>query len=292
MNNGIGKSWNKRIYRVGELSPLEKVIAYVVLIGFLCLFAFPLVWMISTSLKTLGDIHQIPQTWIPWEPQWGNFTQVFRDAPFALFIWNTCWYTLVTVFTTVFVSSLVAFAFARLRARGKTALFALVLSTMMIPHEVVMIPQYLIFNKLDLLDSYLPLIIPSIAGSAFLIFLLRQFYMGISRELDEAVKIDGGGYFVLYFRIILPLSLPAMITAAILEFMYRWKDLMGPLIYLNTRDNYPLSLGLANFTAAYGQTPWHLMMAASLIAVIPPLLLFFFMQKYFIRGIVISGSKG
>ncbi|MEK8128300.1 carbohydrate ABC transporter permease [Paenibacillus filicis] len=292
MNNGIGKSRNKRIYRVGELSPLEKAIAYVFLIGFLCLFAFPLVWMVSTSLKTLGDIHQIPQTWIPWQPQWGNFVQVFRDAPFDVFLWNTCWYTLVTVFTTVSISSLVAFAFARLRARGKTGLFAVVLSTMMIPHEVVMIPQYLIFNKLGLLDSYLPLIIPTIAGSAFLIFLLRQFYMGISRELDEAVKIDGGGYFILYFRIILPLSLPAMVTAGILEFMYRWKDLMGPLIYLNTRDKYPLSLGLANFTAAFGQTPWHLLMAASLIAVLPPLLLFFFMQKYFIRGIVISGSKG
>ncbi|WP_240762517.1 carbohydrate ABC transporter permease [Paenibacillus thalictri] len=292
MNGNTGISKGKKIYRIGELSPLEKAVAYILLIAFACLFAFPLIWMISTSLKTLGDIHQIPQTWIPWQPQWGNFTQVFRDAPFNVYIWNTCWYTLVTVFITVFVSSLVAFAFARLRARGKTGLFALVLSTMMIPHEVVMIPQYLIFNKLNWLDSYFPLIVPAIAGSAFLIFLLRQFYMGISRELDEAVKIDGGGYFVLYFRIILPLSIPAMITAAILEFMYRWKDLMGPLIYLNTRSNYPLSLGLANFTAAYGQTPWHLLMAASLLAVIPPLVLFFLLQKYFIRGIVISGSKG
>ncbi|EXX85412.1 sugar ABC transporter ATP-binding protein, partial [Paenibacillus darwinianus] len=160
------------------------------------------------------------------------------------------------------------------------------------PPQVTLIPQYLLFNKLDWIDTYLPLIIPSLAGSAFLIFLLRQFYMGISKELDEAVKIDGGGYSTMFFRIILPLSIPAMATAAILEFMYRWNDLIGPLIYLSTGSKYPLSLGLSNFTAAYGATPWNLLMAASIVAVTPPLLLFFFAQKYFIQGIVISGSKG
>jgi len=292
VNRGFSSIWTRKTYRVGDLSPLEKGIVYLILTGCLFIFAFPLVWMISTSLKTLGEIHQFPQTWIPSPPQWVNFKQVFQDAPFGNYLSNTVGYTLVTVFSTVFASSMVAFAFARLRARGKTALFAIVLSTMMIPYEVVMIPQYLIFSKLEWLDTYLPLIIPSFAGSAFLIFLLRQFYLGISRELDEAVKIDGGGYFILYFRMILPLSVPAMVTAAILEFMYRWKDLMGPLIYLSTQTKYPLSLGLANFTAAYGQTPWNLLMAASLMAVIPPLILFFLLQKYFIRGIVISGSKG
>ena len=155
-----------------------------------------------------------------------------------------------------------------------------------------MIPQYLLFNKIGWIDSYLPLIVPSLGGSAFLIFLLRQFYLGIPRELDEAVKIDGGGYLTMYFRVILPLSIPALATAGIMEFMYRWNDLMGPLIYLSSTLKYPLSLGLANFRAAYSATPWNLLMAASLVAVLPPLLLFFFAQKYFIQGIVISNTKG
>ncbi|MBN3526154.1 carbohydrate ABC transporter permease [Paenibacillus apiarius] len=279
-------------YVHGELSVIQKTAIYAVLFLFLGLFLFPIFWMVSTSLKTLGQVFQLPMIWIPNPPQWDNFAEVFRVSPFGTYLWNTIWYTGVTVFATVLTSSLVAFAFARLRARGSKVMFGLVLSTMMLPPQVVMIPQYLLFNQLGWVDSYLPLVIPSFAASAFLIFLLRQFYMGISHELDEAVKIDGGGYFTMYFRVILPLSLPAMATGAILEFMYRWNDLMGPLIYLNSSEHYPLSLGLANFTASYGSTPWQLLMAASVIAVTPPLLLFFFAQKHFIRGIVISGSKG
>jgi multiple sugar transport system permease protein len=265
---------------------------YALLFAGLILFAFPLFWMVITSLKTLGSVHKLPMTWIPSPFQWENYVQVFQDVPLGLYVWNTIWYTAITVVTTAFASALVAFGFARLRARGSTILFALVLSTMMIPPQVTLIPQYLLFNKFDWIDTYLPLIIPSLAGSAFLIFLLRQFYFGISKELDEAVKIDGGSYFAMFFRVILPLSIPALATAAILEFMYRWNDLIGPLIYLSSGEKYPLSLGLANFTAAYGATPWNLLMAASIVAVIPPLLLFFFAQKYFIQGIVISGSKG
>lgn len=252
--------------------------------------------MITTSLKDLGDVHKLPMTWIPSPFKWANYAQVFfHDVPLASYIWNTVSYTAITVFFAVTLSSsLVAFGFARLRARGSVILFALVLSTMMIPPQVTMIPQYLLFNKFDWVDSYLPLIIPAFGGSAFIIFfLLRQFYMGLSKDLDEAVKIDGGSYFTLFFRIILPLSIPSLATAAILEFMYRWNDLMGPLIYLSTGEKkYPLSLGLSNFTAAYSATPWNLLMAASIVAVLPPLLLFFFAQKYFIQGIVITGSKG
>ncbi len=150
----------------------------------------------------------------------------------------------------------------------------------------------ILFNQIHWNNSYLPLIVPAFTGSAFVIFLLRQFYFGISKEMDEAVEIDGGGPGVMYWRILLPLSVPALATAAVLETMSRWNDLFGPLIYLNDSSQYPLSLGLANFTAAYGQTPWNLLMAASIVAVIPLLLLFFFTQKVFIQGIVISGSKG
>ncbi|MBS4178453.1 carbohydrate ABC transporter permease [Lederbergia citrea] len=280
----------KRTFGFGELSTSGKIVVYVLLFLGLLLFAFPVLWMLATSVKTLGGVHK--QTLFPETFEWRNYVEIFDVAPMGMYLWNTSWYTLICVIGAAFSSSLVAFGFARLRARGSLILFGIVLSTMMIPSQVTMIPQYLLFTKLGWADSYLPLIIPSFGGSAFLIFLLRQFYMGIPRELDEAVKIDGGGYFTMYFRIILPLSIPALATAGIMEFMYRWNDLMGPLIYLSTQTKYPLSLGLANFQAAYAATPWNLLMAASLVAVLPPLLLFFFCQKYFIQGIVISGTKG
>lgn len=276
----------------GELGLGGKFFVYLLLFAGLLLFAFPIFWMIITSLKTLGSVHKLPMTWIPNPFVWHNYVQVFQDVPLLKYVWNTVTYTGMTVFAAAFSSSLVAFAFARLRARGSTILFGIVLATFMIPPQVTLIPQYLLFNKINWIDSYLPLVVPAFTGSAFLIFLLRQFYLGISKDMDESVKIDGGSYATMYFRIILPLSIPALATAGILEFVYRWNDLIGPLIYLSTGDKYPLSLGLANFTAAYGATPWNLLMAASIVAVIPPLLLFFFAQKYFIQGIVISGSKG
>jgi multiple sugar transport system permease protein len=282
----------RKSYNHGELGPAGKVLVYVLLFLGLLLFAFPIFWMVTTSLKELGDVHVLPMIWIPNPVKWGNYKQVFEDVPLLTYLWNTVWYTAITVLATAFSSAMVAFGFARLRARGSGVLFGIVLATMMIPPQVTMIPQYLIFNKLNWIDSYLPLIVPSFTASAFLIFLLRQFYLGISKDMDEAVKIDGGGYFTMFFRIILPLSIPAVATSAILEFMYRWNDLIGPLIYLSSDNKYPLSLGLANFTAAYGATPWNLLMAASIVAVLPPLLLFFFSQKYFIQGIVISASKG
>ncbi|MFC5701887.1 carbohydrate ABC transporter permease [Cohnella faecalis] len=282
----------RKSFAYGELKLVEKGLLYFVLYGGVILFVFPLFWMLITSLKTLGDIHKLPMTWIPSPIQWGNYKQIFIDAPMGKFLWNSIWYTCVSVVGIMIASSMAAFAFARLRARGSTLLFALALSTMMIPSQVTLIPQYLLFNEIHWTGSYLPLVVPAFTGSAFIIFLLRQFYLGISREMDEAVKIDGGSRFTLYWRILLPLSAPALATAAVLELMSRWNDLFGPLIYLNDSAQYPLSLGLANFTAAYGQTPWNLLMAASIVAVAPLLLIFFFAQKVFIQGIVVSGSKG
>lgn len=285
-------SLKKTSYAPGELSSTGKLITYLILGTGLAIFLFPVLWMVFTSLKSLEQIVSEPLSLLPSTWNWSNYVEVFENHPFGTYLWNTTWYTIVTVIGTVFFSAVIAFGFARFRARGKTVLFAVILSTMMLPPQVIMIPQYLLFNTIGWVDSYLPLTVPVLAGSAFLIFLLRQFYMGLPKELDEAVMIDGGGYFTIFFRIILPLSTPAMATAAIMEFMFRWNDLIGPLIYLNTQDLYPLSLGLANFTAAYAATPWQLLMAASVMAVVPPLVLFFFAQKYFIQGIVISGAKG
>ncbi|TSB46015.1 carbohydrate ABC transporter permease [Alkalicoccobacillus porphyridii] len=285
-------SFRKTSYAPGELSSIGKLITYCILGVGLSIFLFPVLWMVFTSLKSLEQIVSEPLSLLPASWNWSNYGQVFENHPFATYLWNTTWYTIVTVIGTVFFSAVIAFGFARFRARGRTVLFAVILSTMMLPPQVIMIPQYLLFNTIGWIDSYLPLTVPVLAGSAFLIFLLRQFYLGLPKELDEAVMIDGGGYFTIFFRIILPLSTPAMATAAIMEFMFRWNDLIGPLIYLNTQELYPLSLGLANFTAAYAATPWELLMAASVMAVVPPLILFFFAQKYFIQGIVISGAKG
>lgn len=283
----------KRKYAaVGQHSLLMSIMIYALLLAGLVLFIFPVYWMISTSLKHPPDIYSFPPKWFNFPIRWQNYADIFTLVDFHLYLKNTVLYTASVIIGTVFSSSMVAFGFARLRARGSIILFAIVLGTMMLPYQVTMVPQYLLFNKLGWTDSYLPLIVPSFAGSAFAIFLLRQFFMGIPKELDEAVKIDGGGFWTTYFRMILPLSVPSLATIAILEFISRWNDLMGPLIYIDSQSNFPVSLGLANFTAAFGQTPWHLLMAASTVAITPPLVIFFFTQKYFIRGIVISGSKG
>ncbi|KIL42554.1 sugar ABC transporter ATP-binding protein [Gordoniibacillus kamchatkensis] len=267
------------------------VLVYFLLFLFSIVFLFPLCWMFLTSVKELGAIYLVPPQWIPKVFQWENYMKIFRDYPLGTYLSNSVEYTIISTFGIVLSSSLVAFGFARIRARGKDPLFALVLATMMLPYQVTMIPQYLLFRKLGWVDSYLPLVIPAFTGSAFIIFLLRQFYIGLSKDLDEAVSIDGGGYFTIFFRIIIPLSLPAMATAGIMEFMYRWNDLLGPLIYLNTTNKFPLALGLANFTSSYGATQWNILMTAAVVSVIPPLLLFFTAQKYFIQGIVVHASK-
>ncbi|GMA60463.1 carbohydrate ABC transporter permease [Alicyclobacillus fastidiosus] len=279
-------------YSPGNLSTPGKVTVYTLLIIGSAFFLFPVIWMLATSLKTQGAVSLMPPQWIPHPFRWRNFIDIFTVEPVGRYLLNTVCYSLVCVVGSTISCALVAFGFARLRARGKNIIFGLVLATMMVPAQVTMIPQYLEFVKLGWINTYLPLTVPAFfAVSAFNIFLLRQFFAGIPRELDEAVKVDGGGYFTTFFRVILPLSTPALATVGILEFMARWNDLMGPLIYLNTTNKFPIALGLANFSAAFGATPWNLLMAASVVAVIPLLILFFLAQKYFIKGIVINASK-
>lgn len=171
-------------------------------------------------------------------------------------------------------------------------LFILVLATMMIPSQVTMIPLFVLFKQLNWVDTFKPLIVPNFFGSAFFIFLLRQFFMTIPIELDDAAKIDGCGYLGIYGRVLMPLTKPALATVAIFGFMWNWNDFMGPLIYLNSRDKLTVSLALSRFTGMYGMTAWNLLMAASLVVALPCLVLFFFTQRYFIQGIVITGLKG
>ena len=252
----------------------------------------PVLWMVSTSLKTLGQTLIFPPKWIPEPVVWQNYPQALTFLPFHIFAKNTLIYTSLTVFGETLASGVVAFAFARLRARGRDLLFLLVLSTMMVPQQVTMIPQYILFTRLNWTNSLKPLIIPAFFGSPYLIFLLRQFFRTIPRDMDDAARIDGCGWLGTYWRVIAPMSTPALTTVAILSFMWHWNDFLGPLIYINTKENYTISLGLSRFTAQYGATPWNLLMAASLVTVLPCVLLYFFMQRYFIQGIVISGVKG
>jgi multiple sugar transport system permease protein len=229
----------------------------------------------------------------------------YSSTPFAIFMKNTMVYAFATMFGEVLSCSLVAYGFARLRAPGKNVLFMLLLATMMLPWAVVMIPSYVLFtryipdflNKLfsthiRLADTWYPLIVPTFFGSAYLIFLTRQFYMSINKEYDDAARIDGCGFFQTWWRIIIPMSQPVLTAMAILSFTYHWNDYMGPLIYLSSTSKLPLSIGLANFQQSYGGTPWHLMMAASLITVAPLVVIFFALNRYFIQGVVVSGVKG
>ncbi len=238
---------------------------------------------------------------------WENYIEAwtFKTTPFGIFMKNTVIYALVAVFGEVLSCSLVAYGFARLRAPGKNFLFMLLLGTMMLPWAVTMIPSYVLFTKyipdilsklldtkIKLADTWWPLMAPKFFGSAYLIFLIRQFYMGIHKEYDDAARIDGCGFFQTWWRIIIPMSQPVLTAVAILSFQWHWNDYMGPLIYLSSTEKLPLSVGLANFQAAYGGTPWHLMMAASLIAVAPLIVIFFALNRYFVQGVVISGIKG
>ncbi|MHB0877946.1 MAG: carbohydrate ABC transporter permease [Anaerolineae bacterium] len=282
------RPWHSRRFRTDVVRYGATAIA---ILGTLMIL-LPIVWMASTSLKTKFEAISLPPDLWPKVPQWHNYRDALTFNRFDLYFRNTTYYTVAATFGQVLSSSLVAYGFARLRARGRNALFLLVLATMMLPFEVTVIPQYVMFASFDWLDSYKPLIVPAFFGSAYSIFLMRQFYAGIPREMDEAAIIDGCGFLAIWYRIILPLSKPAIGAIAILSFMWRWNEYMGPLIYINSNDKYPLSLGLKMFRAPEEGTPFHWLMAASLVTVLPVIVVFFATQRYFVQGIVISGVKG
>lgn len=281
----------ERRRKMARQATARGVILAVAVLGALVML-LPVFWMLSTSLKTQQQTLVFPPQWIPSQPQWSNFPTALTFLPFATYFRNTGLITFTVMIGEVLTNSFVAYGFARLRGPGKRWIFILVLSTMLIPYPVIMISQYILFKDLGWIDTFLPLIVPPWLGSAFLIFLMRQFFMTIPRDLDDAAEIDGCNYFGIYRRIMLPLAKPALATVAIFSFTYNWNDYLAPLIYLNSQGNYTVALGLANFIGRYTVTPWHLLMAASLTAVLPCVLLFFFAQRFFIQGIVVTGVKG
>ena len=268
-----------------------KLLVHAVLIIGAAVLMLPLVWMFSTSLKDLGVVFSVPPQWIPNPPQWDNYIEIFQAVPFGRYFLNTGTVTVLNVIGKVLSCSLVAFAFARLRWRGRDVMFLIMLATLMLPYQVTLIPQFVIYRKLRWIDTYLPLILPNWFGGPFLTFLLRQYYLTIPLELDDAARIDGASIFDTYLRIILPLSKPGLAAVAIFMFNSSWNDFLGPLIYLHTRERYTLAMGLRAFQDQY-YTSWHLLMAASLVSMLPIIAIFFFAQKYFIQGIVFTGIKG
>jgi ABC-type glycerol-3-phosphate transport system permease component len=249
--------------------------------------------MVSTSLKLKGEALLVPIRWIPSQLVWSNYYEaMFGYLPLYWFIMNTLKVVLGNIIGDVLVCSLVGYAFARLRAPGRNLLFGVVLSTMMLPGQVVLVPTYILFRYLGLLNTHLALILPSLlAGGAFFIFLFRQFFQSISPELGDAARIDGCGLFGVFWRIYLPLSRSALATVAIFSFFWNWNSFLWPLIVLDEEVKFTLAIGLKLFQGAHS-AEFPLLMAASVIALIPCLILFFAAQKYFIQGVVVSGVKG
>lgn len=249
----------------------------------------PFLWMLLASFKDLGEILQYPPTWIPQRVILDNFVNAFQAAPFGRFYFNSLFVASAVTLGQLFTCSLAAYAFARLHFPGRDILFYIFLGTMMVPGQVTMIPGFMVLHWLGWIDSYAALIVPGLA-SAFGTFLLRQFFLTIPRDLEDAAAIDGCSRFGVLWRIILPLSRPALATLAIFTFMGVFNDFLWALIVVSSEELKTVQLGLAIFRDRY-QTDWGQLMAASVTATVPILLVFFFAQKYFIRGITLSGLK-
>jgi len=280
---------HSRSYRLRRL--LGTSLVYLLLVFFAVMLGFPLFWAISTSVKPLGQVAAVPPVWWPAHPLWGNFVEAWNRVPFLIFTRNTAFITITTLAGNVLASSLTAFSFSRLRYPGRNVMFGLVIATMLIPGFVTLVPTFILFHRLHWVGTFLPLIVPAFfGGSSFYVFLLRQFFLTLPLELDEAARIDGASYPLIYAKIIVPLAKPALTAVALFEFIGHWNDYLGPLIYLNSMDHYTLAIGLAFFQGRF-YTYQNLMMAASLIVLAPCIIVFLLGQKYFIQGITFTGGK-
>ena len=266
------------------------LLSHTILIAIGLLFALPFYWLASTSLKTDAQIFRIPPVWVPRPVVWANFPRALRYIPFALYTFNTLKICLLTMTGTIFSCSMVAYSLAKVRWAGRSWIFYSLLATMILPGQVTMIPTFTIFKHLHWIGTPLPLIVPSFFGSAFNIFLLRQFFLTIPAELSDAARLDGCSDGAIFWRIILPLSRPALATVALFTFIGNWNDFLGPLLYLNDERTYTLSMGLQRFVSQHG-AEWSMLMAAATIMTVPIIVIFFFAQKTFIQGINTTGLK-
>jgi multiple sugar transport system permease protein len=250
-------------------------------------FVFPMLWMVSTSLKPIDEVMKLPPSWIPETVKWQNYVDMLDYIPFGRFALNTVIVCVLATVGTVTSSALVAYSFTRLEWPGQKAFFALTLATMMIPFPVLMVPLYSVFKWLGWIGSLKPLWFPSFFGGAFNIFLLRQFFSRIPKTLGEAMALDGASELAILWKVYVPLAKPALAVVAFFQFIYSWNDFLGPLLYLSDPGTFTLSLGLESFHGQVGGAPYHLLMAASVLTTLPIVVLFFFLQRSFLRGITV-----
>jgi multiple sugar transport system permease protein len=255
-------------------------------------FLAPFAWMISTSLKRLNETMTLPPRWLPSSPQWRNYPDAIAGmGHFWRYTANTLYLCVMCVSGTVASSALAAYGFSRVEWKGRDKVFLVLLATMMIPFPVVMVPIFGMFKHLGWIGSYKPLWVPAFFASAFNVFLLRQFFLGLPKDISEAARIDGCSEFQIFLWVILPLCRPALLVVALFQFMFTWNDFLGPLIYLSRQEDFTLALGLQSFQSQNGGTEWHFLMAASTLVVLPVIVLFFFTQRSFIEGIAATGGK-
>ena len=255
-------------------------------------FLAPFAWMVSTSLKPLSETMTLPPRWVPSSFQWRNYPDAIAAMGcFWRYAGNTVFLCVMTVVGTVASSSLAAYGFSRIEWRGRDTVFLVLLATMMIPFPVIMVPIYSLFKSLGWIGSFKPLWVPSFFASAFNVFLLRQFFLTLPKDMSEAARIDGCSEIQIFLRIILPLSKSALLVVALFQFMATWNDFLGPLIFLTEQKDFTLALGLQSFQSQNGGTAWHQLMAASTLVVLPVMALFFFTQRAFVEGIASTGGK-
>lgn len=277
---------------------LDRAALYLLVVLLCILFGFPLFWTLMSSLKTAADMASFPPVIIPSVPQWGNYMRVLvvQRLPVATWFGNSLWVTTLSTAGVVTTASLVAYSFARFEFRGRNLLFTITLATLMLPTEVTLIPQFVLFYKLGWINTLLPLWVPAwFGGGGFAIFLMRQFFLSLPKDLDEAALIDGASYLRIFWSILLPLCKPALATLAIITVIATWGDFLGPVIYLNSPEKFTISIGLQFFKNSPdvgGEPLQHILMAACVLSMIPIIIVFFLGQRFFVQGIVMSGIKG
>ena len=276
-----------------RVEAMQRFVIYAILIGGAVIVLFPFLWTFSTSLKTPDQVYTIPPKLIPDPIMPGNYDRVINERPFGRWMLNSLFVVVASTIGTLLSCSLAAFAFSRLRWPLRDKIFLLLLATMMLPTQVTLIPTFIIFKELGWVNTYLPLTLPPwFARNAFYVFLLRQFFMTIPLDLDDAARMDGASHLQVYWRIILPMSKPALGVAALMFAQFKWREFLAPLIYVSRRDSLLASVGLRTFMDETHGTDWELMMAANILFMIPVVVVFFFTQRYMIQGVVITGVKG
>jgi multiple sugar transport system permease protein len=303
MSTGSARSVLKARHNKLSRRWLSRATVYLVLVIGTVVMLLPLTWMLSSSLKLEHRVFQFPPRLIPDPIRLQNYVDALTYKPFGVYLRNTAFLVVMNELAIVLASSFCGYGFARLRFPGRDLWFGLVLTTLMVPQVVLMVPLFVIFSRLKWIDTFLPLTVPFFfGGGAFNVFLMRQFFRTIPEELADAARIDGCNEFAIYARIMMPLAKPALITVAIFTFLATWNDFMGPLLYINSPERFTLAVGLANFRASFGsglrdmgaggRSRWDLLMAFAMTMTAPVVLVFFLAQRYFVQGVVMTGLKG